>query len=101
MKHEVKEAIGELGREEPLESPIAKLGQVPSSEEGDFDPREYLNSGLDLDHYLEPLGFSRHDDVLVLRCVVVRVKLHRFVEWNVAQAVHNRALWLGEYSRSC
>jgi len=64
----VIEAIGDLGQEEPPESPIAKLGQAPlppeeqEPEEG-FDPREYLNSGLDLGQYLEPMGFYKRSNM--------------------------------------
>lgn len=63
----VIEAIGDLGQEEPLESPIAKLGQAqPEPEElepeaEDFDARDYLTSGMDLGQYLEPIGFVPHD----------------------------------------
>jgi len=64
----VIEAIGDLGQEEPLESPIAKLGQAqPEPEELEpeveepFNAREYLNSGMDLGQYLEPMGFIPHD----------------------------------------
>lgn len=64
----VSETISDLGHEKPPESPIAKLGQAQLSPaelepEDSFDARDYLNSGLNLGHYLEPMGFSKRDDV--------------------------------------
>jgi hypothetical protein len=69
VKREVKEAIGDLGHEDAPESPVSKLGQLPpppeelEPEEGEFDAREYLTSGLDLGQYLEPMGFIKRDNV--------------------------------------
>lgn len=64
---ELPKRIPDGEQEEPSEPLVSEL--VPNQplpppeelepEEGAFDVREYLSSGLNLDHYLEPLGFTK------------------------------------------
>lgn len=107
VKREVKEAIGDLGHEELPEPPIAKLGQTEpppeelEPEEGEFDPREYLTSGLDLGQYLEPLGFVKRDNVRdgVIVYTLRHLALHQPVQFYADDDTEDDITWANIHVR--